>query len=173
MEYPGEADIPLCGSPETVISVGEAIFGDIINGGIALFTAYIFRVHEMIGSEPFPSQYGYNRDSKKSHYPCPRQKPPLPSATKARLKPGPKPKNGCRTVAHFEKDECRQDLTYHDWIQVFNHMEEHELLQQQVVAYFATHPEFQFSKKEAWDAVTFFQKIAHHQPDLDVAFPLA
>ncbi|KAJ6560798.1 hypothetical protein DFH09DRAFT_1083270 [Mycena vulgaris] len=33
--------------------------------------------------------------------------------------------------------------------------------------------EFKFSKKEALDAVTFLQKIAHHGPDLDVALPLA
>ncbi|KAJ6459198.1 hypothetical protein C8R47DRAFT_994754, partial [Mycena vitilis] len=69
-----------------------------------------------------------------------------PPPTKPRAKCGPKPKNGPHTTARFKKDEQRQDLTYHDWIQVFNYMEEHELSQKQVVAYFRTRPDVEGGK---------------------------
>ncbi|KAJ7321072.1 hypothetical protein DFH08DRAFT_625895, partial [Mycena albidolilacea] len=58
-----------------------------------------------------------------------------------RAKPGPKPKHGPRTTARFKKDERHQDLTYHDWLQVFEYMEEHDRSQTQAVAYFATRPD--------------------------------
>jgi hypothetical protein len=64
-----------------------------------------------------------------------------PNPTKERAKPGPKPKNPPRTAARFEKDERRQDLTYGDWAQVFDYMDEHNLSQKQVAAYFATRPD--------------------------------
>ncbi|KAJ7473173.1 hypothetical protein B0H11DRAFT_1628166, partial [Mycena galericulata] len=65
-----------------------------------------------------------------------------------RAKPGRKPKKGPRTAARFDRDERRQDLTYHDWIQVFDHMEDHDhnLSQKQVVAYFATRPDIEGGK---------------------------
>ncbi|KAJ7915694.1 hypothetical protein B0H13DRAFT_1576211, partial [Mycena leptocephala] len=56
-------------------------------------------------------------------------------------KPGPKPKNGPRTAARFEGDE-RQDLTYHNWTEVFDYMEDNkDDSQKKVVAYFATRPD--------------------------------
>ncbi|KAJ6533337.1 hypothetical protein DFH09DRAFT_894480, partial [Mycena vulgaris] len=58
-----------------------------------------------------------------------------------RAKPGPKPKHGPRTAAHFKKDEWHQALTYHDWLQVFEYMEEHDRSQTQAIAYFATRPD--------------------------------
>ncbi|KAJ7850790.1 hypothetical protein B0H14DRAFT_3663793 [Mycena olivaceomarginata] len=66
--------------------------------------------------------------------------PPAPS--KPRAKPGPKPKDRPRTAARFERDERRQDLTYHDWTEVFDYMEDHEDdSQKKVVVYFATRPD--------------------------------
>ncbi|KAJ7844000.1 hypothetical protein B0H14DRAFT_2304134, partial [Mycena olivaceomarginata] len=57
-------------------------------------------------------------------------------------KPGPKPKDRPCTAARFERDERRQDLTYHDWTEVFDYMEDHEDdSQKKVVAYFATRPD--------------------------------
>ncbi|KAJ7850897.1 hypothetical protein B0H14DRAFT_3451674 [Mycena olivaceomarginata] len=66
--------------------------------------------------------------------------PPAPS--KPRAKPGPKPKNGPRTAARFERDERRRDLTYHNWTEVFDYMEDNkDDSQRKVVAYFATRPD--------------------------------
>jgi hypothetical protein len=53
MEYPSEADIPLSEPPDRVILVGQAIFGNMSEGGIALFSVYIFTVHESLDSELF------------------------------------------------------------------------------------------------------------------------
>ncbi|KAJ7870614.1 hypothetical protein B0H14DRAFT_3439967 [Mycena olivaceomarginata] len=132
--------------------------------------------------------------------------PPAPS--KPRAKPGPKPKNGPRTAARFERDERRRDLTYHNWTEVFDYMEDNKddsrkkVIEQEdfdseflrfadgeegtreILEYLKLRdeddqdednlqePEFQFSKQEALNAVAFFQHIAHHRPDLDVALPL-
>ncbi|KAJ7215372.1 hypothetical protein GGX14DRAFT_312813, partial [Mycena pura] len=55
-----------------------------------------------------------------------------------RAKPGPKAtENAPRTAARFSKNERQQDLTYSDWIEVFNYMDEHPYLgQTAVVSYF-------------------------------------
>ncbi|KAJ6471411.1 hypothetical protein C8R45DRAFT_1104380 [Mycena sanguinolenta] len=58
-----------------------------------------------------------------------RDKAPV-KPTKAGTKPGPKTK-GPRTAARFEKDGRRQDLTYHDWVQVFDYIEEHDASQKE------------------------------------------
>ncbi|KAJ7721136.1 hypothetical protein B0H16DRAFT_1234494, partial [Mycena metata] len=56
-----------------------------------------------------------------------------------RAKPGPKPAESARTSAHFAKDEKRRDLTYSDWTQVFDWMDEHpNTSQKEVVSYFAS-----------------------------------
>ncbi|KAJ7778563.1 hypothetical protein B0H14DRAFT_2631397 [Mycena olivaceomarginata] len=61
-----------------------------------------------------------------------------PKLTKERTKPGPKPKNGPHTAALFDKDKQCQDLTYHDWVQICDHMEDPNISQNEVSAYFAT-----------------------------------
>jgi hypothetical protein len=61
-----------------------------------------------------------------------------PKLDKPRAKPGPKAKNAPRTAARFEKDERHEDLTFSDWVQVFEYMEEHGKSQKEVSAYFAT-----------------------------------
>ncbi|KAJ7712474.1 hypothetical protein B0H14DRAFT_3523917 [Mycena olivaceomarginata] len=62
-----------------------------------------------------------------------------PALSKPRAKPGPKPKNGPHTAAHFERDERRRDLMYHNWTEVFDYMEDNkDDSQRKVVAYFAT-----------------------------------
>ncbi|KAJ7614174.1 hypothetical protein FB45DRAFT_697418, partial [Roridomyces roridus] len=63
--------------------------------------------------------------------------------TKPSAKPGPKlTKNAPRTTARFASDDKRQDLTYHDWIQVFDYMDDHKSLSpKQVVAYFNLRPD--------------------------------
>ncbi|KAJ7929402.1 hypothetical protein B0H13DRAFT_1859872 [Mycena leptocephala] len=69
-----------------------------------------------------------------------------PKLDKPRAKPGPKAKNAPRTAARFEKDERREDLTFSDWVQVFEYMEEHGKSQKEVSAYFATRPDAEGGK---------------------------
>ncbi|KAJ6479841.1 hypothetical protein C8R45DRAFT_761573, partial [Mycena sanguinolenta] len=67
---------------------------------------------------------------------------PLKSS-KPTAKPGHK-STKClpRTSARFEKDERRRDLTYSDWIQVFNYIDDHSSLNQnEVIAYFSSRPD--------------------------------
>ncbi|KAJ7510343.1 hypothetical protein B0H11DRAFT_2415430 [Mycena galericulata] len=117
-EYPGEADIPLAGSLETVISVGQAIFSNISEGGIALFCLYTLTVHKKIDSELFPLTMAIIKPQKSRTIQARDKNPPSPS--KSRGKPGPKPKNGLHTVARFDSQAL--------------YMEDHSLSQKQVVA---------------------------------------
>ncbi|KAJ7035712.1 hypothetical protein C8F04DRAFT_1181986 [Mycena alexandri] len=85
-------------------------------------------------------------DSQKSRTIRARDKNP-PKSSKPRAKPGPKPKAGPRTTARFDKDARREDLTFHDWGQVFDWMDDHgDLSQTQVAAYFATRPDAEGGK---------------------------
>ncbi|KAJ7746210.1 hypothetical protein B0H14DRAFT_2637014 [Mycena olivaceomarginata] len=81
-------------------------------------------------------------ESQKSRDVRARDKNP-PKPTKPQAKPGPKPGQKPRTAARFSKDERHQDLTYHDWVRVFDYREETDppRSQTEVVAYFATHPD--------------------------------
>ncbi|KAJ7858917.1 hypothetical protein B0H14DRAFT_2577480 [Mycena olivaceomarginata] len=98
-----------------------------------------------------------------------------PKPTKPRANPGPKPGQKPRTAARFNKDDRHQDLTYHDWVQVFDYQEDSEppRSQKDVVAYFATRPErdggklkedpeeseFKFKSKDAMAAAELLQQI--------------
>ncbi|KAJ7034051.1 hypothetical protein C8F04DRAFT_1260316 [Mycena alexandri] len=85
-------------------------------------------------------------ESQKSRTIRARDKNP-PKSSKPRAKPGPKPKAGPRTTARFDKDARREDLTFHDWGQVFDWMDDHgDLSQTQVAAYFATRPDAEGGK---------------------------
>ncbi|KAJ7826087.1 hypothetical protein B0H14DRAFT_3467871 [Mycena olivaceomarginata] len=81
-------------------------------------------------------------ESQKSRKVCERDKnPPKPKQPAA--KPGPKPvKNLPSTFARYEKDERREDLTYSDWVDVFDYWDEHpKMSQMAVVKYFSSRPD--------------------------------
>ncbi|KAJ7795550.1 hypothetical protein B0H14DRAFT_3495823 [Mycena olivaceomarginata] len=72
--------------------------------------------------------------------------PPKPKQPAA--KPGPKPaKNLPHTSACYEKDEWREDLTYSDWVDVFDYWDEHpKMSQMAVVKYFSSQPDAEGGK---------------------------
>ncbi|KAJ7724526.1 hypothetical protein B0H16DRAFT_1736716 [Mycena metata] len=102
-------------------------------------------------------------DSQKSRTICARDTNP-PKSSKPHTKSGPKPKAGPRTTAHFDKDARREDLTFHNWGQVFDWMDDHGDEEPE-------EPEFKYSKKDAMAAVDLLQKIVQHHPDLDEVLP--
>ncbi|CAK5275207.1 unnamed protein product [Mycena citricolor] len=68
-------------------------------------------------------------------------KNPRKTTRKDKAKPGPK-KVKARTSARFSKDETQRDLTWSDWLQVFNFMEqEPDMTQKRVVEHFENRPD--------------------------------
>ncbi|KAJ7200987.1 hypothetical protein B0H12DRAFT_976474, partial [Mycena haematopus] len=63
-------------------------------------------------------------------------------------KPGPKgTKNAPLTSARFAKDDRRRDLTYSDWIQVFDYIDDHPNVNQGgIVAHFSNCPDSEGGK---------------------------
>ncbi|KAJ7787417.1 hypothetical protein B0H14DRAFT_2399445, partial [Mycena olivaceomarginata] len=56
-------------------------------------------------------------------------------------------KNLGRTSARYQNDERRQDLTYSDWVQVFDYWDEHpKMSQTAIVEYFSSWPDAEVGK---------------------------
>ncbi|KAJ7840410.1 hypothetical protein B0H14DRAFT_3458158 [Mycena olivaceomarginata] len=109
-----------------------------------------------------------------------RERDKNPPKPKQPAKPGPEPaKNLPRTSARYERDERREDLTYSNWVDVFDYWDEHpKMSQMAVVKHFSSRPDAEGGKllfqqpatrKGAWVSTGFRGGFALGEPAAQVS----